>query len=208
MNTVKTITRMMRQVSNTQQDATSSMPVASCFFRQKAAFSALIVLISLIFPTQSWSSFDEFEVKSAFLYHLPAFMTWKETRDKNDFYLCTYRPNPKIKTYSVLDGKLVGNAKIRFIEVENQSQLQDCDLVFVTAEAERLDSDLRRRFPLPNVLAVGETRQFIRDGGGAIALIRKGDKVHIEISLAKLEQAGLSADSQLLEVATIVDTDS
>ncbi len=198
----------LRQWSNAHRDDTSSMSVKASHFCLKAAFFALIALISSIFPVQSWSSFDEFEVKSAYLYHLPAFMTWKETRQKNDFYLCTYRPNPKIKTYSALDGKLVGNAKIKLVELETDSRLQECDLVFITAEAERLYRDLRGRFPLPNVLAVGETRQFIREGGGAIALIRRGDKIHIEININTLEKAGLVADSQLLEIATIVKTDS
>ncbi len=151
-------------------------------------------------------AFDEFEIKSAFLYRLPSFITWNNSIDSDEFTLCVHSPNPHMSTYAQLDGKLIRNKPIRFVRKNNAQRLGECDLLFIGAQVEHVYDDLHQRLPEKGVLIVGETRSLLRNNRGAIALIRDGESIKIAVNPHATQDAELSIASDLLEVASIVGT--
>jgi hypothetical protein len=82
-----------------------------------------------------------------------------------------------------------------------------CDLVFVSrSEDERLDEILAALADEPT-LTVSDTPGFAARGG-IVELQARGSRIGFAINVAAYRRAGLAISSQLLELATLLDTPS
>jgi hypothetical protein len=149
----------------------------------------------------------EYEVKAAFLYNFAKFVDWPEDAPGTD------RPALVIGVLGVdpfgesLDaavrGKTVNGRALSVRRFAEPSDLEPCQILFVSAsQARRLPEILTRLAGTP-VLTVGEPEKFNRNGG-IVRLVTEDNKVRFEINVDAAEHAGLQISSKLLALARIV----
>lgn len=146
----------------------------------------------------------EYQLKAAFLYNFAKFVQWPaETSGGplDPFALCVSGEEPFRIMQHYLAGKRIRGQLITVRAVGGSAELAGCHLLFVSATSVQL------QHALPSlrgaVLMVGESEDFIRNGG-MINLVRADNRLRFEISRGAGERAGLKFSSQLLKLATPV----
>ena len=107
----------------------------------------------------------------------------------------------------MLDQKPVDDRKLQVLLNPPDWEISNCDLLYVTSsETAKTGSIVSKLRKLP-ILTIGENDKFVQMGG-VVALIRSGDQIQIEVNTDALHHAGLRMSSRLLDLATIVSTES
>ena len=152
-------------------------------------------------------SFDEYQVKAVFLYNLTNFVTWPadafESTDSS-FKICILGADP----FADFLDKLVENEKVngKKIVVKQSPDIKDicgCQILFAASATKEHLWEIFSAVENCNVLTVGDMEGFA-EFGGVINLIRRENRVHIEINMASAKKAGLVISSKLLKLAEII----
>ena len=134
------------------------------------------------------------QVKAAFLYRLPRFIRWSDGRKATHF--CFDESSEIMSTFKLLVEAKNDTATISLLEKGDQNTA--CDVRFVRSN--ELGS------PTPNQLLVSDREDFASDGG-MVEITRKGSRVGLSVNLDSLKTSKLSASSQLLKLAKVVEGD-
>lgn len=149
----------------------------------------------------------EYEVKAEYLYNFGKFVSWPQEAltTEDPLVICVVGKDP---FGAVLDetvrGKTVQERPLEVRRLATTERVRECHILFVPAAEEPRLPQIRRNLEGANVLTVGETEEFVRKGGGAIALLTRGQKVRFEVNLRSARNAGLELSSQLLKLASAV----
>jgi hypothetical protein len=149
----------------------------------------------------------EHELKLALTYKVAKFVSWPAARESSgDFALCVLGDDP---FEGALDGVVGLSVKDRAIAVHAAASLAElaagCDLVFVSrSEDEHLENIVAAFADVP-VLTVSDTPGFAARGG-IVELQARGSRIGFAINVAAYRRAGLAISSQLLELATLIET--
>ena len=144
---------------------------------------------------------DEYAVRAAYVFNLTKYVTWPRKRDRLVVGVFGDGSTGPILS-QVLDRKMSDGKTIYVVLHPSESELRDCDILYVTKpSAAELHSILKRAAGQP-VLTVGETDEFTR-AGGMVGLVRSGDQMQIQVNLASLRAAQLQMSSRLLRLAVI-----
>jgi hypothetical protein len=181
------------------------IPVPICVF----------LCIALLVPgaqqfARAQAGADEYQVKAAFLFHFAQLAEWpagaisSETQSVN---LCVFDDEPRRnELLTAIDGKFIEGRVFR-VRLQSQSQgFQGCNIFFLSHdEARRQAATLKILRGLP-ILTVGETPNFLSDGGMIRFHIEEG-KIRFDISLGAADSSRLKISSRLLLLATSVTRD-
>ncbi len=141
-------------------------------------------------------------MRAAFVFNLTKYVSWPGTRDR--LVIGVIGPGeigPVLK--QVLEGKLSDGRRITVMMHSPDSELNECDVLYVTGVSfGTLKSILNRPSNRP-VLTVGDNEQFVR-AGGMVGLVRSGDQIEIEVNLPALRGRQLDMSSRLLNLAVLV----
>ncbi len=163
-----------------------------------------LLLLGLPADLRPLEQADEYEVKAGFLVNFPSFVEWpadsfpSPTAPVN---ICVLGRNPFGKTLeSLAGGKAVGARTLRVRQLSDVRQATGCDILFVSS-SERL----RFRFILDAVkdapvFTVGDSSDFIAQGGVANLWMEKG-KIRVEINAEAAKAKNLRISSRLMAVA-------
>lgn len=144
---------------------------------------------------------DEYAVRAAYVFNLTKYVTWPRKRDRLVVGVFGDGSTGPILS-QVLDRKMSDGKTIHVVLHPSDSELRDCDILYVTKPSPtELHSILKRAAGQP-VLTVGETDEFTR-AGGMVGLVRSGDEMQIQVNLASLKAAQLQMSSRLLRLAVI-----
>lgn len=154
-----------------------------------------IFLMSVAFAQQSAS---EYEIKAAYLYRFANSIKWPERSlpAQANLVICVFGGDdefPKVLR-DTLSGKSVNEHTVEIRRSRAADELRFCQLAFLRG-AERNVGGLVSLLESEGVLAVGENKQFI-DQGGMISLELVNGKVSYEINSAALERAGLQYEGR------------
>ncbi len=145
----------------------------------------------------------EHEVKAAFLFNFIKFIEWPEAASTNvtPIVIGIVGDSPIREALpKILDGQKVKGRPIRMVNLRPGESLEECHLLFVAGgKSAEVEECLMAAKGKP-ILTVGESPEFIRQGG-MINFLIVDQKVRFEINTAALESVGLRADSRLLAVA-------
>jgi hypothetical protein len=145
---------------------------------------------------------DEYAVRAAYVFNLTKYVTWPRKRDRLVVGVFGDGSTGPILR-EVLDRKMSDGKTIYVVLHPSESELRDCDILYVTKPSPtELHSILKRAAGQP-VLTVGETDAFAR-AGGMVGLVRSGDQMQIQVNLESLKAAQLQMSSRLLRLAVIV----
>jgi hypothetical protein len=172
-----------------------------------------VVLLALGVPqsARGQSTADEYEVKAAFLFHFAQLVDWPAgALDAGDtsLKLCILDDEPRRQELqNTIDGKIIGGRVFHLRLISQLQEFQDCNIVFLSRdEAQRQTAIVRSLRGMP-VLTVGETTNFLSEGGMIRFHLEEG-RVRFDINLGAADSSHLKISSRLLLLATSVTRDA
>jgi|HubBroStandDraft_1064217.scaffolds.fasta_scaffold102453_2 hypothetical protein len=149
----------------------------------------------------------EYQVKAAFLLNFARFVVWPAdafATDQTPITFCIFRQNPLGTALDeVTEGKTIANRGLVVRRVEELADLKTCQLVFVSAAADKDLPAVLDTLKTSSALVVGESEGFA-DRGGGIQLYLEADKVRFTVNVDATKRARLNVSSKLLALAKIV----
>jgi len=145
---------------------------------------------------------SEYEVKAAFLYNFAKFVEWPAP-PSSGFALCVVGDDPfGDRLEKMVGGKTLNGLPIDVRRLRIGENPRRCQVAFIGA-ADHESRAVLETLRGANVLTVGDSPNFARDGG-IINFILKDNKVYFEINVDAAEQAHLKISSKLLNLAKII----
>jgi hypothetical protein len=170
---------------------------------------ALLVLLAQGAPqfARAQSGADEYQVKAAFLFHFAQFLDWPpESLNAADrsLTLCIFDDEPRRQELqSTVEGKPIGARAFHVRLISQPQEIQACNILFLSRDEARRQSAIIKSLRGMPVLTVGETSDFLSDGGMIRFHLDEG-KTRFDINLASAESSHLQISSRLLLLATSV----
>jgi hypothetical protein len=178
--------------------------------RRKCLFIAMLAIVMFskdIVAEQKTTSYSESQIKVAIIYKLLHFIEWPP---HTKLTLCVYEPNAvDVSSFGFMpmqteSGNLLD---VEFFHKNGSPVIKDyCTMIFISNEAHTSIKKILFDDKNSASLTIGETDQFIRQGG-MINLVKKDSTLKFEINLSALKHAGIGISSQLLRIADQVYTE-
>ena len=171
-------------------------------------FMRVLVFLTIMLESTALSAdYAEAEIKATFLYHFFHFIHWPE-HGGSESRLRKFCSLDRGDVYQFLE-KIVKSKKqtdesISIRVVNDIDMMRNCDYVFISGESKDLASSVTAALAGKPVLLVGDFLGFAEDGG-TIEIYRKVDRVKVKINKNRLYENGLTASSELLKLATIIN---
>jgi YfiR/HmsC-like len=175
---------------------------------QRFVLLCIVLLVSgLPRPTCAQSTADEYQVKAAFLFHFAQLADWPAgvlNAGDTSLKLCVFDDEPRHQELqSTIEGKTIG-ARVFHVRLISQPQeIQGCNILFLSRDEARRQSVILKSLAGMPVLTVGETSNFLSDGGIIRFHLEEG-KIRFDINLDAAELSHLKISSRLLLLATSV----
>lgn len=147
----------------------------------------------------------EYDIKALFLYNFSKYVMWPEFEAAPEFVIGVLGSSKIQEPLQVIaDEKKVGDKPIVVQVYESLEEIEDCHILFVAKDKKReLDPILEAVNSRP-ILTVGETKGYA-ESGMILNFFMKENKVKFELNRSALEQSGLTASSQLMKLAVLVN---
>jgi hypothetical protein len=177
-------------------------------FKPRFLFLLLMALFSLIWNpgTSRAEAFEEYHIKAAFLYHFSNFVDWPASTfeaTKGHLRICVMGKDPFGQSLdATLANKSVRDHPFEIRRNPPTTELQHCHLLYLPASASSQIRALRHQVAKENVLTVGETLDFMRQGG-MVQLFVDNQKIRFAVNTDVVNQANLKVSSKLLRLANI-----
>jgi YfiR/HmsC-like len=152
----------------------------------------------------------EYTIKAAFLYHFLTYIDWPEgtfADSKQPFVIGIYQTDPfgavldKIASTKNVEGR-----PIEIRRLNSTDKLLECHIVFMAGTVEAaLQHSVLGLLSNSHVLCVGETEDFVEQGGAAQFFV-EGNKVRFAFNTDVVDRSNLKVSSKLLSLAKIVST--
>jgi hypothetical protein len=153
------------------------------------------------------STADEYKVKAAFLFHFAQLVDWPTgVLDAGDpsLKLCIFDDEPRRQELqNTIEGKLIGGRVFHVRLISQLQEIQGCNVLFLSRDEARRQTAIVRSLRGTPVLTVGETTNFLSDGGMIRFHLEEG-KIRFDINLVAAESSHLKISSRLLLLASSV----
>jgi hypothetical protein len=158
-------------------------------------------------PARAQTTAAEYQVKAAFLFHFAQFVDWPDgvlnARDPS-LKLCILDDEPRRQELqSTIEGKPIGSRLFHVRLIGQPQDFQGCNILFLSRDETRRQTAILKSLRGIPVLTVGETSNFLSDGG-MIRFHIEEDKIRFDINLEAAESSHLKISSRLLLLATSV----
>jgi len=176
-----------------------------------ARIIALLCIILVISGVQqsacAQSTAEEYQVKAAFLYHFAQLSDWPAgvlNAADPSLKLCIFDDEPRRQELqSTIEGKTIGAWVLHVRLISQAQEAQGCNILFLSHDQARRQTAILRSLRGMPVLTVGETPNFLSEGG-MIRFHLDEDKIRFDINLEAAESSHLKISSRLLLLATSV----
>lgn len=166
---------------------------------------AAAVFLGIRAQPAAQSASDEYRLKAAFVYRFPQFVEWPDAavRDARTLDVCVLEPNPfGSDLEQLVTGETAAGRPLRVRPVSGPDALSGCHVLFAGGHSQATSQVVRAASKHP-VLTIGESAQFL-DDGGIIVLRIVGRRVRFDVSATNAQKAGLRIAPQLLSLAAVV----
>lgn len=170
--------------------------------RRIVSSAANLVLIALVAPIALCQQRDEREVRAAYLYNLIKYVEWPADRAELDVaYLGDTATGETLQ--KMLNGRTADTHVIHVVLSPKQDELERSSIVYFAGLKSPETLKGLDRLKGRNILTLGETEEFARDGG-IVGLVKVDDHIQIEVNLQAAQRAGVKISSRVLSLAVIV----
>jgi YfiR/HmsC-like len=185
------------------------------FFAATAMSPLLILLLMLAPPATSFAAdpqtLTEYQIKAGFFFNFTRFVEWPENAfatPTSPIIVCVVGETPLTDLLTdVAVGKVVNGRAVSINRAKATDDLRRCNLLFISAAAERRTGEILASVKKANTLTVGETAGFPQ-AGGMINFSIEDNKVKLEMNLDAATRAGLKVNSKLIAVSRLVSSNS
>jgi hypothetical protein len=150
---------------------------------------------------------DEYQIKAAFLFHFAQLVVWPDgALDAGDpsLKLCIFADEPsRQELQTVIEGKPIGARVLHLRLISHPQEIQGCNVLFLSHDEERRQSATLKTLRGLPILTVGETANFLSDGG-MIRFHADEDRIRFDINLEAADSTHLTISSRLLLLASKV----
>jgi hypothetical protein len=150
---------------------------------------------------------SEYQVKAALLLNFVRYSDWPASAfvdARSPYVVGVVGRDPFGKDLErAFEGKTVKGRTFLLKRVSNEQEMRACHLLFISSSERRRSRDLLEKIVGAPVLTVGESPEFL-DQGGIINLLLKDGSVRFGINLEPARTARLKLDANLLTVAVSV----
>jgi len=145
------------------------------------------------------------QMKAAFLLNFPKYVEWPADSfpgGANPIVVAILGDDNVANEFaSMSDGKSVDGHPIHLIRNPTTEACLECQILFIGSD-ERKTAEILKELNCANVLTVGESEQFMEQGG-MINLARRERRIVLEVNLHATRQAELKISSKLMALATV-----
>lgn len=171
-------------------------------------FRLIFIFIAIVFtgfsPTQESGS-KEYELKAAFIYKFTNYIEWGSQIPGNDFIIGIIGPSPiKKQLIEIANSKKINNKRIIVRQFDKPEEITACHILFIPQKTSRDLNNIILKATNTGTLTISEKAGYAALGT-ALNFILVNDKLKFEANPKAISAAGLSASSQLLKLAIIVD---
>jgi hypothetical protein len=162
------------------------------------ASAALALALLAVVRGSAQEASLEYRVKAAYLFNFTKFVEWPAGAipDGAPFTICVAGDNPFAATLEdTIRGETVSG---RTLQSRPAQGTETCQVLFIPREVD--PAPFLKRARMEPVLTVGESPEFVRQGG-IINFVREEGKVRFEISQEAASRAQLRISSRLLRLA-------
>jgi YfiR/HmsC-like len=153
------------------------------------------------------ASLTEYQVKSLILVSLPKYVDWPSNAfaNANAPIVIGVLGDSKFgaELAKTVEGQNVVGRPVIVRQFQTPEDSDKCHILFIGSSEKTHLVDILGRIKEKPVLTVGETDQFL-DQGGVINFVKKEGKVRLEINMDAARLANLQISSRLLRVADVV----
>jgi len=168
----------------------------------------LLVLLSSASSAQTSSITLENRVKAAYLYNILKFTQWQKFKSaevSSPIHLCVLGRDSIAEALEPVTKKTAQGRSITLEIISTFDAKKRCQVLVISAK--RHHKNLFKVAENAGVLTLSSHEYFAVDGGMIGFVIRNG-KVHMEINISALRQAGIQMSSKLLEISTLIKSDA
>jgi hypothetical protein len=169
------------------------------------ATACLILAHSPITVSQTGGT--EHQVKAAFLYNFAKFVDWPPQAfsggGSSAFTICVIGDPFEGALDKIIRGEVLDGRPLMIRHLASGEDLRGCQIIYVGPAEARGTTQIINAVADAPILTVGETDDFINDGG-IIRFVRTGDRIHFQINPDAAERASLKISARLLRLADIV----
>ncbi|MEE9425893.1 MAG: YfiR family protein [Methylococcales bacterium] len=149
----------------------------------------------------------EYKVKAAYLYNFSKFTDWPDDRaivEQNTFTLCILGDDPFGSIITPIKTKHVRKKPIKLLYFSQMGPgIKQCKILFISETQRNQTQSILLALADSNILTVGESNQFINDGG-IIGFVIDNDRVQFQINKQAAKRARLEFDPRLLKLGQVV----
>ncbi|HLH32133.1 MAG TPA: YfiR family protein, partial [Terriglobia bacterium] len=148
----------------------------------------------------------EDEVKAAFLFNFAKFVDWPMQSfpgSDSPFTICVAGNAFDGALERIVQGETLDRRPLVVRPVPTGTDVRGCQILYIAPSEARRVPDLITAAGNNPVLTVGETGDFIEDGG-TIRFVNAGGRIHFQINPDAAERASLKVSSRLLRLAEVV----
>lgn len=201
----------MREISIRRQEGSQEICVKGIWLSPRCfAYVALLLALRLLFPPLLYAQDGkvmEYRVKANFLAAFPKFVEWPDASFPSanaPIRICVFGDfSFGTSLASQTRATQIHGRSIEVRWARKELEVRGCQILFVSrSEAARYPSVLRA-VQGENVLTVGETPDFLREGG-AIEFLYTNNQLQFAVNLNAASDAHLKISSSMLAMATHV----
>ena len=154
---------------------------------------------------------EEYQLKAVFVYNFTkGFITWPKTVFSNEhspLRICVLGEDPFGPTIDeVVKGQTTRENRTLIVErLENTSHLGGCQIVFVSRSEQSQVKEMLTEIKHSPILTISDIEGFAQQGG-MIEFFMLQDKVKLAINSCILENSGLKANANLLNLSKLIRT--
>lgn len=177
-------------------------------YARRFAFLFLILLVLGRWePAHAQTTAEEYQIKAAFLFHFAQLASWPAgtlNGADNSLNLCIFDDEPhRQELQTAVEGKPVGARVLHLRLLSNTQNTQGCNILFLSRDELRHQATTLKILRGLPVLTVGETADFLSDGG-MIRFHLVDEKIRFDINLGAADSSHLTISSRLLLLASVV----
>jgi hypothetical protein len=164
------------------------------------------LLFALALPCRADGPTREYQVKAAFIYNFTQFVQWPQNAfgsQNSPLVVAVVGDDPFDGALrDIMAQKTAYGHPITVLNFSSAGDIQKCHILFVPSSQDSSVKDIFARLDKQPVLVVGETDEFMADGG-AIELFLEDGKMRFGIDPDVLDADGLRASAKLMKLARI-----
>jgi hypothetical protein len=162
-------------------------------------------------PLCAQTTADEYQIKAAFIFHFAQLVEWPAgalSGSDSSLNLCIFDDEPRRhEMQSAIAGKAVGARVLHLRLLSPAQELQGCNIFFLSRDQAQREAAILHRLRGQPVLTVGESGNFLSDGGMIRFHLEEG-KIRFDINLGSADLSHLKISSRLLLLASTVIRDN